>query len=56
MHDQPEPTPEEQEQVPDDQSEHEAMRGAGHEDPPRSRRRSTTPERAAFSAAGVLAR
>jgi len=34
VHDQPEPTREEQEQAPDDQEEHEAMRGAGHEDPP----------------------
>lgn len=34
MHDQPEPTPEEEEQVPEDQSDHEAMRGAGHDDPP----------------------
>ena len=34
MTDQLEPTPEEQEQAPDDQEEHEAMRGPGHEDPP----------------------
>jgi len=34
MHDQPEPTPEEEEQVPEDQQEHEAMRGPGHDDPP----------------------
>ena len=33
MHDQPEPTPEEHEQVPDRQEDEEAMRGAGHEDP-----------------------
>ncbi len=34
MHDQPEPTPEEEERAPEEQSEHEAMRGPGHEDPP----------------------
>ena len=34
MHDQPDPTTEEEEQVPEDQADHEAMRGAGHEDPP----------------------
>jgi hypothetical protein len=34
MHDQPEPTTEEEEQVPEEQEDHEAMRGAGHEDPP----------------------
>lgn len=34
MHDQPEPTPEENEQVPEHLEEHEAMRGAGHEQPP----------------------
>ena len=33
MQDQPEPTPEEEEQVPERQEEHEAMRGAGHEAP-----------------------
>jgi hypothetical protein len=33
MHDQPEPTREEEEQVPERQEEHEAMRGPGHEDP-----------------------
>jgi hypothetical protein len=37
MHDQPEPTAEEQEQVPERQQEEEAMRGAGHEDPERAR-------------------
>jgi hypothetical protein len=31
---QPEPTREEDEQVPAKQDEHEAMRGPGHEDPP----------------------
>jgi hypothetical protein len=34
MHDQPEPTREEEEQVPEHQEEHEAMRAPGHEDPP----------------------
>jgi hypothetical protein len=34
LHDQPEPTTEEHEQVQEDQEEHEAMRGAGHENPP----------------------
>jgi hypothetical protein len=34
MGEQVEPTPEEQERIPDDQEEHEAMRGPGHEDPP----------------------
>jgi hypothetical protein len=34
MTDQLEPTPEEAEQVPDEQDEHEAMRGPGHEEPP----------------------
>jgi hypothetical protein len=34
MQEQPEPTREEEEQVPADQEEHEAMRGAAHEDPP----------------------
>ena len=34
MHDQPEPTPEEEEQVPERQEEHEAMRYPGHENPP----------------------
>jgi hypothetical protein len=33
MHDQPEPTPEEEEQVPEQQEDHEAMRYPGHEDP-----------------------
>jgi hypothetical protein len=33
MHDQPEPTREEQEQAAESQDEHEAMRGAGHADP-----------------------
>ncbi len=39
MHDQPEPTPEEQEQdqVPERQHEEEAMRGAGHDGPERAR-------------------
>jgi hypothetical protein len=32
--DQPEPTPDEDEQVPEEQHEHEAMRGPGHESPP----------------------
>ncbi|HYX88069.1 MAG TPA: hypothetical protein VE753_01740 [Gaiellaceae bacterium] len=36
MHDQPEPTPEEQEQVPERQPEEEAMRGPGHDDPERA--------------------
>jgi hypothetical protein len=34
MHDQPEPTPEEEEQAPEEQGDHEAMRYPGHEDPP----------------------
>jgi len=34
LHDQPEPTEEEQEQTPETQEDHEAMRGAGHENPP----------------------
>jgi hypothetical protein len=33
QHDQPEPTEEEQELVPERQQEEEAMRGPGHEDP-----------------------
>ena len=33
MHDQPEPTREEEEQVTKNQAEHEAMRAPGHEDP-----------------------
>ena len=38
MHDQPEPTPAEQEQVPErQQEEEEAMRGPGHDDPERAR-------------------
>ena len=35
MHDQPEPTEEEQEQVPERLHEEDAMRAPGHEDPPR---------------------
>jgi hypothetical protein len=38
MHDQPEPTEEEQELVPERQQEEEAMRGPGHHDPDRARR------------------
>jgi len=34
MQDQPEPTPQEEEQVPEQQEEQEAMRYPGHEDPP----------------------
>lgn len=34
MHDQPEPTREEEEQVPEHQGEHEAMQFPGHENPP----------------------
>ena len=34
MQDQPEPTREEEERAPEEQEEHEAMRGPGHEDPP----------------------
>jgi hypothetical protein len=34
MHDQPEPTEQEQERAPDETEEHEAMRAPGHEDPP----------------------
>ena len=33
MHDQPEPTEEEQEQGPERRQEEDAMRGPGHEDP-----------------------
>lgn len=33
MHNQPEPTREEEEQVPERHAEHEAMRAPGHEDP-----------------------
>jgi hypothetical protein len=33
MHDNPEPTEEEQEQVPERLEEEDAMQGAGHEDP-----------------------
>ena len=33
MHDQPEPTEEEQEQPPVRQEEEDAMRGPGHDDP-----------------------
>lgn len=35
MHDQPEPTPEEHEQVLERQQEEEAMRYPGHDDPQR---------------------
>ena len=34
MHDQPEPTREEEEQAQEHQDEHEAMRYPGHENPP----------------------
>lgn len=34
MHDQPEPTREEEDQVPERQEEHEAMRYPAHENPP----------------------
>jgi hypothetical protein len=34
MQDQPDPSPEEEEQVPEQLEEHEAMRGPGHEEPP----------------------
>ncbi|HWH55503.1 MAG TPA: hypothetical protein VNT04_07970 [Gaiellaceae bacterium] len=34
MHDQPEPTREEEEQAPESQDEHESMQFPGHEDPP----------------------
>ena len=34
MHDQPDPTREEEEQIPERQAEHEAMRGAAHQEPP----------------------
>jgi hypothetical protein len=34
MHDQPEPTEQEQERAPEETEEHEAMRGPGHESPP----------------------
>jgi hypothetical protein len=34
MHEQPEPTPEEHDEAPATQGDHEAMRGAGHERPP----------------------
>jgi hypothetical protein len=37
MHDQPEPTEEEQEQVPERLEEEDAMRGPRHEDPERAR-------------------
>ena len=37
MQDQPEPTREEAERAPEEQEEHEAMRGPGHEDPSRAR-------------------
>jgi hypothetical protein len=37
MHEQPEPTPEEQEQVTERQREEDAMRGPGHDDPERAR-------------------
>jgi hypothetical protein len=37
MHEQPEPTEEEQEQVPERLDEEDAMRGPGHEDPERAR-------------------
>jgi hypothetical protein len=37
MHEQPEPTEEEQEQVPERLEEEDAMRGPGHEDPERVR-------------------
>jgi hypothetical protein len=38
VHDQPEPTEAEHEQVPERQEEEDAMRGAGHDDPERARR------------------
>ena len=34
MHEQPEPTEREQEQVPERLEEEDSMRGPGHEDPP----------------------
>lgn len=34
MQDQPEPTEQEHEQVPEQLEEHEAMQAPGHEDPP----------------------
>ena len=34
MQDQPEPTEHEEERAPEEAEEHEAMRGAGHDDPP----------------------
>jgi hypothetical protein len=34
MQDQPEPTRKEEERAPEEQEEHEAMRGPGHENPP----------------------
>jgi hypothetical protein len=34
MHDQPDPSEAEHEAAQDEQDEHEAMRGAGHDDPP----------------------
>jgi hypothetical protein len=34
MQEQPEPTPAEEQSAPDEQEEHDAMRGPGHEDPP----------------------
>ena len=37
MHDQPQPTEEEQEQAPERQREEDAMRQAGHDDPDRVR-------------------
>lgn len=37
MHDQPEPTREEEEQVPERQAEHKAMRAPGHENPTEQR-------------------
>ena len=35
MHDQPEPSEEEQEQLPERREEEDAMRGPGHDDPER---------------------
>jgi hypothetical protein len=37
VHDQPESTPEEQEQPPERQAEEDAMRQAGHDNPDRQR-------------------
>jgi hypothetical protein len=34
MHDQPEPTEQEEEQAPEETEEHEAMQFPGHENPP----------------------